>query len=87
MSGKTEVNRGLLLLAMLKEIPPTSDIFAGIYGTHSLATTALSTQNVSKPAGPAVTASQGVFLVGKNNNDDRLSICLTSLSKLKIIFM
>ena len=39
VSGKTEINGGLSLPAILKEIPPSSHIFAGIYGTHSHATT------------------------------------------------
>ena len=33
MSGRTEVNYGLSLLVILTDLPPSSQIFAGIYGT------------------------------------------------------
>ena len=35
MSWKTEVNYGLSLPVILKEIPPSSQIFVGMYGTQS----------------------------------------------------
>ena len=45
---KTEVNSGLSLSAILKEIPPSSQIFAGVDGTHSHATASFCSQNGSR---------------------------------------
>ena len=35
MGGKTEINGGLSIQVILKEIPPSSPIFAGIYCTRT----------------------------------------------------
>ena len=48
MSGKTDVNHGLSLQVILKEIPSSSKILTGIYGIPSHATTSFITQNGSK---------------------------------------
>ena len=63
MSDKTEVNCGLSFSAILKEIPPSNQIFVGKYGTHSHAMTPFSTKNGSKGLGLAFSSNckWGVF--------------------------
>ena len=43
MSGETEVNGGLSIQVILKETPPSSPIFAGVYCTRSHAAITLKT--------------------------------------------
>ena len=55
MTGKTEANCGLSLPVILKEIPPSNQIFAEIYGTHSHATTSFITQDENRAVELALT--------------------------------
>ena len=67
MSWKTEVNYGLSLPVILKEIPPSSQIFVGML-VHSQEMTSLIAQNGSKTVDLALTAVTAIgvcFIVRK----------------------
>ena len=87
VSGKTEVNYGLSLPVIFKEIPPRSQIFAGIYGTQSR-DDLLHHSKWEQSSRSSFNSSNGkwsAFYYLKNSNGDHLILCLMSLAKLKRI--
>ena len=85
ISGKTEVNYGLSLPVIWKEIPPSSQIFAGICGTQSR-DDLFRHSEWEQSSRYSLNDSNGkwsVFYCLKNKNGDHLVLCLTSLAKLK----
>ena len=84
---QTEVNHGLSFPVILKEIPPSSQIFAGIYGTQSQ-DDLFHHSKWEQSSRSRIKSSNGkwsVFYCLKNNNGDHLILCLTLLAKLKRI--
>ena len=89
ISGRTEVNYGLSLPVILKDLLPSSQIFAGIYGAQSRNDLLhyLKWEQSSRSNFNSSNGKWSVFRCLKNNSGEHIILRLIALSKLKRICM